>query len=140
MITRRNFLAGSILAIPGAAAIGGLLRSLPIKEAEYMLVVQGWAPLILTAFTNGTVTARYDGVDLVMSQDGNWLRFLGSGVECKVRRSLPNSIDVDWISLWAMRESPHNDFSFAPGEGVVDFASCATPLAFCDFMRIRQID
>jgi hypothetical protein len=115
MITRRSFLAGTILALPGLRLLAGVAKSLPIKEAEYGFGMDGWPMIWLTTYTNGSVTGRWNKTQLHVIEDRGWLRVYGNigkaTCETRVRRSSATSLDVGWIRMMAPDSFVFDDFS-----------------------------
>lgn len=123
MITRRGFLAASLLAIPGAKVFGGAIRMLPLKEAEYVISFGStWPePLTITTFTNGLVTGRYGTKELETIAENGWVRLRGIWcdgdtrcAELKVIRRVPETLDVDWIQIWGPKTCYRDDFFGSP--------------------------
>ncbi len=123
MITRRNFLAGSILAIPGASILGGLIRSMPIKHSEFAISCHGWdRTIFITTFANGSFNGRYCGRPLQIRQspgryNDRYKILFAKGCEIRLKFLTPDTILVDWIRMWEMRDgSDANFFDIASGK------------------------
>lgn len=105
MFTRRRFLAGALLSLPGAKVLGGIVRMLPVREATYGLGAEGWPMVWITTFANGGVEAKWGDTPALVQRDVNdWWKVTAKYGELKclktrVRRSSPNTLDVDYVHM-----------------------------------------
>ena len=96
--SRRFFLGFALSSIPLVRLLGNLVRA---KEAEYELSFAGTRdPVVITTFSDGSMTCRKGTEELVAKSDNGWTVFTGDlGTSCCVRRDSSYGIALDWLFI-----------------------------------------
>jgi len=94
-MNRRSFVSAVLGAIP---IVGIVSRLVPARESEYTIAAPGQT-LVITTYTNGSVSCRKGNVELPCQSDRGWLVFGDKSNGCRMRRIGPNQIDIDWFAM-----------------------------------------
>lgn len=136
-ISRRSFVGAGLVALPGIATLSGLVRW-SLKEAEYSIGFEGLPMLLVATYTDGTMSARWDGRACQIRDDGRWKRLAcvsGDSIcEARIRRPQPNELDVDFIAMRSPSFVRVEDFAIRPKIDFEDFS--ITPARYRGLLRV----